>query len=209
MSFISTWTQGIIVSVIIATIIEMILPLGNNGKYVKVIIGIFVLFNIITPVINKLNLGGDNALSDFTSVEASSKNITQQTQKNSISLSNEEVIRKMYDENLKVDIKSKISQKGYEVGNINLEILNNNEYTLNKIEIKITGRKEENAASANTKQRTTTIVENIQNIKVSLGGSSKDKEEKEQSILSEVEKKKLKEYLSSVYEVKEENILIS
>ncbi len=31
-SFISSWTQGIIVSVIIASIIEMILPDGNSKK---------------------------------------------------------------------------------------------------------------------------------------------------------------------------------
>ena len=38
---------------IIATIIEMLLPNNGNGKYVKMVIGIFVLFSIISPVINK------------------------------------------------------------------------------------------------------------------------------------------------------------
>lgn len=52
-SFISSWTQGIIVSVIIASIIEMILPDGNSKKYVKVVIGVFILFSIVSPVINK------------------------------------------------------------------------------------------------------------------------------------------------------------
>ena len=52
-SFISSWTQGIIVSVIIASIIEMILPDGNCQKYVKVVIGVFILFSIVSPVISK------------------------------------------------------------------------------------------------------------------------------------------------------------
>ena len=33
--FINSWAQGIILGVIIATIIEMILPEGNNKKFVK------------------------------------------------------------------------------------------------------------------------------------------------------------------------------
>ena len=74
----------------------------------------------------------------------------------------------MYEENLKIDIKSKISQKGYTVGEIELEILNNDEYTLND-----------------------------------------NNEKSEPSILSESEKRKLKEYLSSVYEVNENNIVVN
>ena len=53
MSFIVIWSKGIIIVVIIATIIEMLLPNNGNGKYVKMVIGIFVLFSIISPVINK------------------------------------------------------------------------------------------------------------------------------------------------------------
>ena len=40
MEFISSWVQGIIVAVVIATIIEMILPEGNSKKYIKIVIGV-------------------------------------------------------------------------------------------------------------------------------------------------------------------------
>ena len=53
-SFISSWAEQIIVAVIIATIIEMILPSGNNKKYIKVVIGIYVLFTILSPIIGKI-----------------------------------------------------------------------------------------------------------------------------------------------------------
>lgn len=46
--FLSNWAQGIIVAVIIATIIEMILPNGSSKKYVKVVVGIYILFTIIS-----------------------------------------------------------------------------------------------------------------------------------------------------------------
>ena len=40
MEFLNTWLQGIIVAVVIASIIQMILPNGNNKKYIKVVLGV-------------------------------------------------------------------------------------------------------------------------------------------------------------------------
>ena len=53
MEFLNNWLQGIVVAVVIASIIQMILPNGNNKKYIKVVLGIYVVFQIITPVVNK------------------------------------------------------------------------------------------------------------------------------------------------------------
>ncbi len=52
--FLSSWAQGIIVAVIIATLIEMILPNSSSKKYVKVVIGMYILFTIVSPIIKKL-----------------------------------------------------------------------------------------------------------------------------------------------------------
>ena len=209
MSFISNWAQGIIVSVMVATIIEMLLPQNGNGKYVKVVIGIFVLFTIVSPVVSKFKSKDKIASSNLDLYLNKMENDAIQT--SNISFSTEQAIKMMYEENLKIDIKSKISQKGYTVGDINLEILDNDEYTLNKIEAKITDKQQSQNVSGRNVQTTTTIVENVENIKVSLGGSAKDKKNNKQepSILSESEKRKLKEYLSNVYEVNENNILIN
>ena len=204
LEFISVWAQGIIVSVIIATIIEVILPNSSNSKYIKVVIGVFILFTIISPIINKFS---SNKISDkinFDSyIDTSTNNSAITT---NVNLNNEDTIRKMYEENLKIDIKTKITQKGYTVGNINLDILNNDEYTLSKIDLKIVAKNE--SINQNNNTNVTTIVENIENIRVDIGGSSKNKEE-EKSVISESEKRKLKEYLSSVYEVSENNIFVN
>ena len=48
--WISGWAQGIIVAVIIATIIEMLLPEGSSKKYIKVVVGIYILFTKITSI---------------------------------------------------------------------------------------------------------------------------------------------------------------
>lgn len=200
--FISLWAQGIIVAVIVVSILEMVISNTSSAKYIKVVMGIFILFTIISPIINKFSKKSIDDV-DFNSYIETSANENIGT---NISVSNEDIIRKMYEDNLKIDITTKIAQKGYSIGSINLEILNNNEYTLNKIDIKIIA-KEENS-SLNTTSNVTTIVENIENIKIQIGGSSNTTKE-EESIISESEKRKLKEYLSSVYEVKEQNILIN
>lgn len=205
MTFISNWSQGIIVSVIIATIIEMLLPKNGNGKYVKVVIGVFVLFSIVSPIISKIR-GDNNDVIEFDSYLEKAE--TSNVQATSVSMDNENAIKSMYEENLKVDIKSKINQKGYTVGEIQLDILNDTQYTLNKIDIKITGKNEATSSNENT-QKATTIIENIENVKINLGGSAKDNgKQEEQSVISESEKRKLKEYISSVYEVNENNIFI-
>ena len=49
--FLSMWAEQIVLAVIIATIIEMILPNNKNKKYVQMIIGVYILFNIVSPVI--------------------------------------------------------------------------------------------------------------------------------------------------------------
>ena len=54
--FMSSWAEQIVLAVIVATIIEMILPKNKNKKYIQMVIGIYVLFNIISPIIkNKDN----------------------------------------------------------------------------------------------------------------------------------------------------------
>ncbi len=49
--YISSWVEGIIIAVIIASIIEMILPKCNSSKYIKTILGVYILYTIISPAI--------------------------------------------------------------------------------------------------------------------------------------------------------------
>ena len=55
-NFMSSWAEQIVLAVIVATIIELILPKSKNKKYIQMVIGVYVLFNIISPIIkNKEN----------------------------------------------------------------------------------------------------------------------------------------------------------
>lgn len=50
-NFISSWAEQIVVVVIVVTIIDLILPKNKNKKYIQMVMGIYVLFNIISPII--------------------------------------------------------------------------------------------------------------------------------------------------------------
>ena len=70
-SFISSWAQGIIIAVIVGSIIQMILPENKNKKYIKVVIGIYILFSILSPVVGKnFNLSNYN-LDNYLEIETS------------------------------------------------------------------------------------------------------------------------------------------
>ena len=71
--FFKVWCEGIIVAVVISIIIESILPEGNNKKYVKVIISIYIVFTILNPILGKLdnNMSFENII-NLDSIETSS-----------------------------------------------------------------------------------------------------------------------------------------
>ena len=53
-SWFNSWAQGIILAVIIVTILEMIVPEGKNKKYIKIVMGVYITFTIISPIITKV-----------------------------------------------------------------------------------------------------------------------------------------------------------
>jgi stage III sporulation protein AF len=196
-SWISSWAQGIIMAVIIGAIIEMILPEGNSKKYVKIVIGVYVLFTIISPVISKIT-GKTIQVSDILELNK----YIEETENNSklyVTLDEDNLnnIKDIYESSLRNDIKAKVAAKGYNAKNIKLEIEDDEEYTLKKIDIEIYKNMEKNKKD----------IETIQNVDINI--SQKSTENDMQEKLSEKDKRKLKDYLSGVYEIDEKNININ
>ena len=135
MGFISSWTQGIIISVTIATIIEMILPNGNSKKYIKMLLGMFIIFNIITPVISKIT-GKEFKIKEIQDIGKNIYNASAYSI-NKIDLDNNQNIKEIYILNLKKDIKSKIEDMGYSVINIQITAEDDENYKVSKISLNI------------------------------------------------------------------------
>lgn len=66
--FVKGWCEEIIVSVIVSLIVEMFVPKGNIKKYVRVVVGIYIVFVILNPIVSNLdNINIDNMLKNYES----------------------------------------------------------------------------------------------------------------------------------------------
>ena len=219
--WISSWASAVIVAVIIGTIIEIILPEGNSKKYIKVVIGIYVLFTIISPVITKFT---------GSSIEVSNiLNLTEYVEEakdaskiqNTIQDDNENNIMNIYSEGIKNDIRTKLEIKGYNTTNIEVKIANDDSYNILSINVNVNkisiNNQEENEDKNDNENLDKEIekVESINKIQIDIGKNSntdKSIEEDNKSgdyTLNNREKNELKEYLSNVYEIKEDKITIN
>jgi stage III sporulation protein AF len=196
MNWISNWIQGIIIAVIIGTIIEMLLPEGNCKKYVKVVIGVYILFSIISPVITKVT-GSEFRVSDIYDINSYIEASTKSTQ-DYAEINKENQIKQIYETNLKKDMKQKIEEKGYKVKSIFLELANDEQYTLKKINISLSLKEQ------NTEENDVKIVNEIQ-----ISVADNNENQTDDVKISYKEQENLKTYLSSVYNLDKKDININ
>lgn len=194
-SFISSWAQQIIFAVIIGIIIQMLIPEGKTKKYIKIVIGVYVLFAVISPVIGKnieLDLNTLNISLETNSV------INEEDTSNSIN--------EIYVTNLKQDIIAKLKNKGYGCENVNLET--NDDYEI--MNIQITGIYEEKETEEPEEEKKENVKKVNEVIINELKIGEKENSIKEQVVkgIAKSEENELKQYLSETYNVKEKNISI-
>ena len=193
--FLSSWAQGIIVAVIIATLIEMILPNGSSKKYVKVVIGMYILFTIVSPIIKKL--GGKDINLNTINIEKYEQQISKSD--NTISRkfedNNTRSIKDIYVSNLKADISAKLKEKGYEIDTSDIQIKDDENYTIEKITLKLIKMEQK-------QEKNHEIVINT----VEIGNTISQKDSK---TLSDDDKQEVKDYISETYDIDKKNINIS
>lgn len=197
-SWLKNWAEGIIIAVIIGTIIEMIVPEGNNKKYIKIVIGVYIMFCIISPVITKITSKEVTFLLDDYEDYYKKNNTYEELNKN-FEETNEYKIEEVYQQKLIEDIKVKLSQKGYKVNNVELLISTNDEDygSITKIDIEL------NVNNKNDEKKTSN---KIKKVEISIN-SNKSTEKSTKVDIPNADK--LKEYLSDEYGVKTADILIN
>lgn len=197
--FINSWASGLIVAVIIATIIELILPENKNKKYVKMVSGIFILFTIVSPVILKFN--GDTGLNIDKYNELLKTENTIETKAVASAITDKNII-KVYKENLMRNIKSGIENLNYIVKSINIEIDESKNYgDIKKIYLQV-----ENVTLVPEIE-----VENIE-IDVNLSEKNDDKTKgtsENKNAIKENDKSIIKEFLNKNYRINSSNIVIN
>lgn len=112
-NFMSSWAEQIVLAVVVATIIELILPQNKNKKYIQMVIGVYVLFNIISPVIeNKESFSIDKY--NIENYETKSEYEIDQS-------SMDKRLEKIYLEELKNKVTSKFEDNDFNVIKCNID----------------------------------------------------------------------------------------
>ena len=181
---ISSWAKSLGVTIVLVSILEMILPNNKTKKYIRMVLGIFVIFNVISPFINnkdKLSLASIN-VEDYYQEGISNSNTTESINSNNEALNQTSMdvrIKQLYEDELEKDIIKKIEELGYEVDSCKVEAdvptnestgANNDENKtgITQIQVRIK-RKQENQESTNVEGQEETIenklVTGVQRIK--------------------------------------------
>lgn len=196
-NFINSWAQGIILAVIIATIIEIILPEGKNKKYVKTVIGIYILFTIIYPLINKFTKLNINTL-----IENTTKQMSTYQESNSLKIDTDKYIESTYKKKIEEDIKNKANEKNLNITflNVYIETEDENRYgMLNNLVMKVEKGK--------TKEKNSNTVNQIKEVNISK--NVQNNETIENKTVTEKEINEFKEYINTTYYLEKEKIHIN
>ena len=216
--FINSWAQEIIVAVVIATIIEIIIPEGKNKKYIKTVIGIYILFVIVSPLISKFGKSNIkfNSIVEYSEKELNKYNI------NKLEINTNAYIENTYEDKIKEEIDNSLKEKGYTMINIDIEIEIKDEKKyglINKLYIKLA--KEINNFNEEGKSHIDDnkieSINTVKEINIDLSKSNNKNtntntnninKNNDSIIVTDEEINELKEYLSNAYGIRKDNILI-
>jgi len=196
--FINSWAQGIILAVIIATIIEIILPEGKNKKYVKTVIGVYILFTIIYPLINKFTKTNINTL-----IENTTKQMSTYQENNSLKIDTDKYIESTYKKKIEEDIRKRANEKNLNITSLNvyIETEDENRYgMLNSLVMKV----EKNETSKKNND-----VNQIKEINISKNVQNNEIIENKDRTATEKEINEFKEYINATYYLEKEKIHIN
>lgn len=131
---ISSWAEQIVLAVIVATIIELILPKNKNKKYIQMVIGVYVLFNIISPIIKNKE--------DFSVEKYNIEKYETKLQYEIDQSSMDDRIERIYLEELENNVTSKFEKNGLTVEKCDIDaVLDTNKKNagIHLITVKIKG----------------------------------------------------------------------
>ncbi|MCI8761039.1 MAG: stage III sporulation protein AF [Clostridia bacterium] len=159
--FMSSWVKGLGLAIVIVSILEMLLPNNKTKKYIRMVMGIYVLFTIISPFINnqKILESSQLNLEDYTSTQTSTT-LDQRSM--------DERIQDLYIQELEKDIVKKLKEKGYLVTSckVKAKISDKEEETqITKIKVKVQKLLESENETQKQENLENKVVTEIQKIK--------------------------------------------
>ena len=205
--FFSSWAKGIGVTVVIISIIEMLLPNNNSKKYIRMVLGIYLIFNIVSPLIkNKDILNVNNINLNETTISTSSEEVDQ--------TSMNKRIKKIYEQELEKDITKKLKEKGYEVKDcsVTTQVSTNEieETKINKIKVSIDKTIDTNKTEEkNTESKIVAEIQKIKKIDTNIGEDKHENEKQDNKNIDKSDIQNIKKFLIDEYGVNENCLEIS
>ena len=209
-NFLSSWVKNLSLALIIVSILEMILPNNKTKKYVRTVMGLYILFSIISPFIensSKINLNNIDLDSYTENTKTASSKVEEVDQ---TSMDNR--INEIYKEELQKDITQKIEEKGYKVETCKVvAYISEKNSEIEKITVKINGKineENDNDVKNNTvENKIVTEIQKIQKVNIGVGENKENKEE--ETNITKTDIKIIKDFLIKEYGVSEKCLKIS
>ena len=209
--FLSDWAKSLGLAIIVISILEMLLPNNKTKKYVRMVFGIYIIFNIISPFVQNKDILD---VSSYDLNEYIGNYTTNQTNGEQSTVNSQ--IEEIYIGELEKDITKKVEKLGYQVITCNVYATLSSENEENYIEeIVLTVEKneeQENNQEENGTEQSETIedklVNEIQKIKPvnttvgKINKTDKEQDESKQNI-SNRDIQKIKKFLKEEYGVEE------
>ena len=160
-NFLSSWVKNLCLALIVVSILEMLLPNNKTKKYVKMVMGLYILFSIIEPFIensNELKFNVEDLYNQYSvETSAESENVNQKSMDSRLD--------ELYKQKLENDIVQKLDEEGYVVEDSDVKAhISSNDTGIELITIKIKEKKDNsNENDENQSNETMNIEEKIVN----------------------------------------------
>ncbi len=198
---ISLWAKNITLSVIMVSLFEMLLPNKKIKQYVNVVMGLYILFNIISPFVGKnISINLDKIIEN-TQTQATATETVDQT-------SMDKRLKEIGEEELKKDITNKVENLGFIVENCEVKLVIQEETKIEEIVLQIE-KKEENTKEREETNAENKLVEEVQKVKEIQVGPKKEKKTKENENITATDINQVKKMLMQEYEVSEKCLKIN
>ena len=210
----------------------MLLPNNKTKKYIKMVMGLYILFSIIAPFVNNsnvLNFNIEDVYSDYSKEISSTSATSMEGEVNQASM--DDRLNNLYKEQLESDITQKVEEKGYDVRKCKVDAhVSESDTGIESITIEIDGKNDNTENSNNSNKTDATensngsskysknsgntledkIVKEIQKIqKVEIDVSKGDDSEETNSAITKTDVKMIKDFLTKEYGVSEKCLKIN
>ena len=212
-NFLSSWVKNLALALIIVSILEMILPNNKTKKYVKMVMGLYILFSIISPFIENSDKFDLNNFDLNSYVEETQTTLSTSEGLDQTSMNNR--LNQIYKEELEKDITQKVEGKGYEVESCKVVAhISQEDSGIEKITLKINGKANENEDkeenSSTIEDKIVTEIQKIQKVDINIAKNDENKDDKEEATnITKTDIKIIKDFLINEYGVSENCLKIS